>query len=629
MKIKTRFNITVVLFSGIIAGVLIFLATTDNHVKKTSEQDELAKNISQGAIELSYLANDYLIHREDRQIERWRASFARFSARIAGLRPETANEKLLVKNMVASVRQLEMTFNDVLSGVQKSRTNQGDDYLFSELFSVSSSRLAVQTQGLFSDSQRLSRQIRSRLDRLANIRTFLVYAILFLFAIFLLANYILTYRRTMRSVAALRAGMKIIGEGDLDYKMKREWDDELGEVAEAVNQTTAELKKVTASKTELQKEIIERKQAEEAVRKSEEKYRLLFENMTEMFQILEPIFGNKGTATDFRYVEINRASERLVGKTRKEIEGKRAKELWGIVEEYWLEMLEKVLKTGEPVHMENYSRELNKYYDLYAWKANESRVAIIFSDISERKRAEEALRITADELAATNKELESFSYSVSHDLRAPLRAIKSFSDILLEDYSDILNQDGADLLKRIGTSTNRMSAIIDDMLSLAKISRESMNSQEIDLRSIADAVVNDLRESEPERTVEITIARALPAFADARLMHIALMNLIGNAWKYTGKNPTACLDIGMMTKENENVFFIQDNGAGFDMSLAHKLFQPFHRLHTDSQFSGTGIGLAIVNKIVQRHGGRIWAESEIGKGSTFYFILAGPGGSKR
>ena len=214
MKIKTRFSITIFLFGLIIACVLIFLAIMDNHVKKSGEQDELAKNISQGAMELNYLANDYLIHREDRQIERWRASFARFSARMANLKPETANEKQLVKHMVADVRQLELTFDDVLTGIQHFPNNQSDGYLFSELFSVSSSRLAVQTQGLFSDSQRLNGLIRSRLDRLANIRTFLVYAILFLFAIFLLANYTFTYRRIMRSVALLRAGMKIIGAGD-------------------------------------------------------------------------------------------------------------------------------------------------------------------------------------------------------------------------------------------------------------------------------------------------------------------------------------------------------------------------------------------------------------------------------
>jgi signal transduction histidine kinase len=250
-----------------------------------------------------------------------------------------------------------------------------------------------------------------------------------------------------------------------------------------------------------------------------------------------------------------------------------------------------------------------------------TRTAELEKEIVERKRAEEALQRHSEELAAANKELESFSYSVSHDLRAPLRAIKSLSEILVEDYSDKFNEDVKDLLKRITASTEKMSVLIDDMLSLAKISRETMNCREIDLGPIAESVVNELRQVEPQRNIEIKIAAALSVFADAQLMRIALSNLIGNAWKYTGRNPSARIEIGTMTTENELIFFVRDNGTGFPMSLAHKLFQPFQRLHSASQFPGTGIGLATVHKIILRHGGRIWAESEVDKGSTFYFTL--------
>jgi signal transduction histidine kinase len=249
------------------------------------------------------------------------------------------------------------------------------------------------------------------------------------------------------------------------------------------------------------------------------------------------------------------------------------------------------------------------------------RTAELEKEITERKRAEEALQRHSEELAAANKELETFSYSVSHDLRAPLNAIRGLSDILMEDYSDKFNEDAKDLLKKITASTEKMSALINDILSLAKISRETMNCREIDLCPIAESVVNELRLAEPQRNIEIIIAAALSVFADAQLMRIALSNLIGNAWKYTGKNPSARIEIGAMTTENEHIFFVRDNGTGFPMSHAHKLFQPFQRLHSASQFPGTGIGLATVYKIILRHGGRIWAESEIDKGSTFYFTL--------
>ena len=239
----------------------------------------------------------------------------------------------------------------------------------------------------------------------------------------------------------------------------------------------------------------------------------------------------------------------------------------------------------------------------------------------ERKRAEAELRRSSEELAIVNKELESFSYSVSHDLRAPLRAIKSFSSILQEDYSDKLAAGGRDFLKRIALGADKMSELIDDILRLAKISRHEMNPGNIDLGAIASSIINDLRLAEPERKVETVIAPDLTAFGDARLIKIALSNLIGNAWKYSSKAPNARIEFGAMKESNEKTYFIRDNGVGFDMTHSHKLFMPFQRLHSDNQFPGTGIGLAIVNKIIQHHEGRIWGEGETGKGATFYFTL--------
>ena len=225
------------------------------------------------------------------------------------------------------------------------------------------------------------------------------------------------------------------------------------------------------------------------------------------------------------------------------------------------------------------------------------------------------------DLLYANKELETFSYSVSHDLRSPLRAIKGFSTILLKDYSNNLDADGQDFLNRIKGGADRMSDLIDDMLSLAKISRDEMDPKEIDLSDVVESIVSELRQAEKDRNVEAIITKGLKAHCDARLMHIALSNLIGNAWKYSSRTPYAVIEFGTVEKNEETVFFVRDNGAGFDMAHAKKLFTPFQRLHSDSHFTGTGIGLAIVNKVIQRHGGRIWGEGKTGKGATFYFTL--------
>jgi light-regulated signal transduction histidine kinase (bacteriophytochrome) len=170
-----------------------------------------------------------------------------------------------------------------------------------------------------------------------------------------------------------------------------------------------------------------------------------------------------------------------------------------------------------------------------------------------------------------------------------------------------------------------MAATIDDLLRLTGISREPLHRQQIDLSLIAKTVIHELRHTEPQRKVAIEIARTLPAFADNRLMTIALSNIIGNAWKYSSKNQDARIEVGILSAKNGNTFFVRDNGAGFDMRFVEKIFQPFQRLHSESQFPGTGIGLAIVQKIIHRHGGKIWAESEIGKGATFYFTLDSSG----
>jgi light-regulated signal transduction histidine kinase (bacteriophytochrome) len=225
------------------------------------------------------------------------------------------------------------------------------------------------------------------------------------------------------------------------------------------------------------------------------------------------------------------------------------------------------------------------------------------------------------ELAASNKELETFSYSVSHDLRAPLRAMKGFSSILVKDYSEKFDAEAHEFLHRIDAGADRMAGLIDDMLNLAKISRQEMNLQVIDLSAIAGSVANELRSAEPERNVEIIIAPAQKATGDARLMHIALSNLIGNAWKYTGRMAAAIIEFGVTEHDGETIFHLRDNGAGFNMTQVHRIFAPFQRLHAESQFPGTGIGLAIVNNIIRRHGGRIWAEGETGRGATFYFTL--------
>jgi signal transduction histidine kinase len=244
------------------------------------------------------------------------------------------------------------------------------------------------------------------------------------------------------------------------------------------------------------------------------------------------------------------------------------------------------------------------------------------SDLEEaRADLERRVEARTHDLAAANKELEAFSYSVSHDLRAPLRGIDGFSNALLSRYGPQLDEQGRHYLDRVRAGTMRMATLIDDMLGLAKVGRRQLIRQQVNLSEIAGRVVAELATRPPVRLVRVKIEKGLTMEADPDLLAIVLENLMGNAWKFTAKREAACIEVGKRKDGAEAAFYVRDNGAGFDMAYADKLFGAFQRLHSDEDFEGTGIGLATVQRIVNRHGGRIWAEGEVGKGATFYFTL--------
>lgn len=237
------------------------------------------------------------------------------------------------------------------------------------------------------------------------------------------------------------------------------------------------------------------------------------------------------------------------------------------------------------------------------------------------QRLETRVRERTAELLTAMRELESFSYSVSHDLAAPLRGIDGFSRMIEEDYADQLDERGRDYLNRIRAGTQRMHRLIDDLLGLARITRNEMNRQMVDLSAVAGELCSELTRAEPDRRAEFLIQPSMRVYADANLLRIALDNLLRNAWKFTGRHEDARIEIGCLQHDRELVYFVKDDGAGFDMRYATKLFGPFQRLHSAGEFSGSGIGLAIVHRIVQRHGGRIWAEAEVERGACFFFTL--------
>ena len=282
-----------------------------------------------------------------------------------------------------------------------------------------------------------------------------------------------------------------------------------------------------------------------------------------------------------------------------------------LTEDFWVDLrvIPLLDKNGEVEYFIEWVRDISKL------KAIEKQLKALNIDLE--KKVEERTK----ELEKVNNELNAFTYSVSHDLRSPLRRVEGFCRIVLEEYSDQLDEKGRDYLKRISLSTNHMKDLIEDLLKLSRVSRQELTMEPVELSVLVSIYAKMLQEKEQERQVEIVISPGQVVEGDTSLLRIAMENLLDNAWKYTSGKERARIEFGAVEEENRKVFYIKDNGIGFNMKYSSKLFTPFQRLHSESDYSGTGIGLSIVSRIINRHGGEIWAESEEGKGTVFYFTI--------
>jgi PAS domain S-box-containing protein len=370
--------------------------------------------------------------------------------------------------------------------------------------------------------------------------------------------------------------------------------------------------------------------ANERLRVMEERFRLLVESAKEYAIFVLDTQGNIQTW--------NSGAERIKGYTADEIIGQHFSKFYPLED----------VASGKPARELRIVLETG-YYQEEGWRIRKdgsrfwANVGIgclrdaagthigfskITRDLTDRKQAEDAihsmnvaLQRQNAQLASANEELEAFSYSVSHDLRAPLRSLDGFSQALLEDYADRLDDEGKDYLQRVRAASQRMGVLIDALLGLSRFNRMEIQRLPVDLSQLAAEVAQELRSANSGRSVQIDIAPTPPAHCDPRLMRVVLANLLGNAWKFSANQPQPRIEFGTATNAGDKAYFVRDNGAGFDMAYADKLFGAFQRLHATNDFPGTGIGLATVARIIRRHGGKVWAEGRVGQGATFYFTV--------
>jgi signal transduction histidine kinase len=364
-------------------------------------------------------------------------------------------------------------------------------------------------------------------------------------------------------------------------------------------------------------------------------YRDLLLNMPSGLAYHRIIRDETGKTVDLEFSEVNPAFERITGIPVGTASGSKITELLPEIKNDpfdWIGFYDDVARTGEPVTIEQYSYSLKAWYMVELFPKDSDTLTAIFFDITKLKATEQELRSLNEELekrveektrelSAINNELQSFAYSVAHDLHAPLRAVDGFSRVLLEQYSDRLDETGKHYLERMRLGASRMGCLIDDLLNLSRIAQHPLAPQDVNLTSLAHEIIDEITGEEPQRLVQFTVADNLVAYADPGLMRVVLTNLLTNAWKFTEMKDPAVIEVSAISDEDDQVFFVRDNGIGFDMQYADKIFAPFQRLQSAEEFQGSGIGLSIVQRIIHQHSGRIWAESSLGHGATFFFTL--------
>ncbi|HEX7964151.1 MAG TPA: ATP-binding protein [Gammaproteobacteria bacterium] len=444
-----------------------------------------------------------------------------------------------------------------------------------------------------------------------------------------------TVTKPILAIASL--SQQVVEKDDYSVRAQKSTDDEIGYLADAFNRMLTEIGGRTdaleASNRDLAHEITEREGAEQALRNSEKRYRALVSTLSTVVWVANRDWEFEGEQASW---------EAYTGQSGNEYRGKGWRKAFHPDDLPALERsIAHAIRTRETFEAE-----------FRLWQASSAQYRIVslrpvavfdaggafrewigtLTDIDDRRRAEDEVRRLNVELEArveertrklqeANGELEAFSYSVSHDLRAPLRAIDGFSQTLLLEYGEKVEEKMRGYLMRIKAGAVRMGQLIEDLLSLSRISRLELRRQEVDVSAIAHGVLEDLQQREPERKVQYSVWDGVTVDADPRLVRVALENLLGNAWKFTSKVLEAKIEFGMMQEGARQVMFVRDNGAGFDMAYSDKLFGAFQRLHGVHEFPGTGIGLATVQRIVLRHGGRIWCQAKPDKGATFFFTV--------
>ena len=625
MKVRTKLGLSGILLMCVAMASGLVLLVIAERVREAQEKSRIANEMVKAVFELNILTNQYLMHHEDRAKVQWKLRHDS----LAKLLPEGgfagAEEQVLLERMRDHHEAMKTVFSQ-LAATREGGEGETPDTVIVERERRLAGQMVVKSRGMVSDAHRLV-QLSGRRIAIAQQRVLLLIVLSALgMAGVVAANYFLMGKSISKPIRKLHEGTEIIGAGDLDFRVGTDANDEIGQLSRAFDKMAANLKRVMASRDELEQEIAERERAEEALRASEARFRELYDDAPVGYHELD---------AEGRITRVNHTELAMLGYSAQEMLGH---PVWEFIVENEASRRAVMGKlTGPATSRRSFERLYRRKDGTVLPVLIEDRllenvrgqvigIRSTIEDISALKRAEERLKQTMEELERSNKELERFAYVASHDLQEPLRKVRAFGDLLKRKGASGLDDRGRDYLARIQNAASRMSALINDLLAFSRVTTKGQPFVPVDLSEVVEGVLSDLevRIKESHARVEV---EGLPTIdADGMQMRQLFQNLIGNSLKFVREGVTPVVKVRgtILAGQDERRLWrvtVEDNGIGFDEKYADSIFDVFRRLHARDEYAGTGIGLAICRKIVERHGGRITARSSPGHGTTFIVTL--------
>lgn len=605
MKINTKLKIIAILPVSVLLIVGLVLFLTSQQINKAKEKADLSDALIKDMFEMNLLLHEYLLYHGERSQTQWQLKHDSMGKVLMAAEFKDTEGQSLLEGMRRDYQEIKVLFSQVVAmeGIAGSE----------ELHEISVRRILVKTLTMVSNAKQLSVLNHAKVITVQRRADLVIVIFLAISSVVLIVVLFSISENLTRHISKFGEGVEIIAGGNFDYKVGIDTKDEIGWLSRSFDDMVSRLKE---SQTQL--------------RDSEQKFRNLIESTPTGIAVSTP---------EGRVIEANPSLYKLLGyESEEEFLSLPATAYWHNPEErkkFRDELIEKGMVKDFEVRVRCKDGSiLWVNVNTVAQKTENGVICITsFLDITERKhyeeetkRLNEELAIRAAKLETANKDLEDFSYSVSHDLRTPLRAVDGFSNIILEDYWDKLDDEGRRVLNTIRDNTKKMGQLIDDILVFSRTGRMESVLSEIDMEALTKEIIEELKATFLNRNIHFDIKPLPSARGDRAMIRRVVTNLISNAIKFTRPKEAAVVEVGVTRDEgrgrkDEEVYYIKDNGIGFDMQYYNKLFGVFQRLHSSAEFEGTGIGLAIVKRIIEKHGGRVWADGKVDEGATFYFTL--------